>query len=129
MNCATDMPPSFWGAGISVAKTYLDEGNMLNNIETLSGFVVDVCCLREWLQDEIWERVQTHSRECILQGSHIESGFALIQDDRTVAVLDSDATPLVIDTVLQSENETGIRLRVEREMKNEKMRSVLITEM
>jgi len=101
---------------------------MFKKIETINGFVVDLACLRVWPQDEIWERAKNHSRECSLQGHHIESGFALVQDNWDIALLDSSATPLVIDALQQSGNETGIRLRVEREMEYDEMKSILITE-
>lgn len=101
---------------------------MFKKIETINGYIVDLACLRVWPQDEIYERAKSHSRECSLQGNHIESGFALVQDNWDVALLDSWATPLVIDALQQSKNETGIRLRVEREMEYEQMKSILITE-
>lgn len=102
---------------------------MLGRTETVAGYVVDLLCVRTWFQDDIWERGRMHTRECALRGCSIESGYALIQDDRSIAVLDPEATPLVVDAIMQSKSEIGIRLRVEREQDGDRARSVLVAEM
>ena len=101
---------------------------MLGKTETITGYVVDLSCARSWSIDQLWERARKYSRECALKGTAIESGYALVQDDQTLVMLDPEATPLIVDAINLSGIEVGIRLRVERETVEGKMKTMLVTE-
>ena len=101
---------------------------MLGKTERITGYVVDLLCARSWSVDEFWEKARKHTRECALKGAAIESGYALVQDDQTAVMLDPEATPLIIDAISLSNIEIGIRLKVERETVEGKMRTVLVAE-
>lgn len=82
--------------------------------ETLDGYVIDVGCVRKNARDDLLEKARTHSRECALMGHCVESGYGIVTEDDQLTVLDSEATPKVVDVVGESETQEGIRLRVER---------------
>lgn len=100
----------------------------MRKTESLSGYIVDYNCARRWPVDEIFRNARMHSKECSLEGTAIESGFVLVPDPQTILLVDPNATPLIIDILLSSENEIGIQLRIERELRDNEMRSVLVTE-
>lgn len=83
--------------------------------ETLTGYVIDVGCVRKNARDDLLEKARTHSRDCALMGHCVESGYGIVTDDDELTVLDSDATRQVVDAVENSNTEEGIRLRVQRE--------------
>lgn len=101
---------------------------MLIQTESIVGFVVDMICLREWPVHEIYERASRHERECALQGNHVESGYAIIQDDQVPVFLDPEATPLILEILLEAALDRGLRVRVERELIQNSMRTVLVSE-
>ncbi len=96
--------------------------------EQITGYIVDIHAIREWPRYEYWERARIYPRECNLQGCALESGFAIIEDDQTLILLDTQATSLITDVLSLSRVETGVRLIVEREQHNGSMRTVLVTE-
>jgi hypothetical protein len=99
---------------------------MTRRIEILEGFVVDIRCVRLWPHDEVRVRAREHARECLLKGAHMETGYALITDEGSAVLLDTDATPLIIDVLQQLTNRTGICVRAEREWDGERMKTVLV---
>jgi hypothetical protein len=101
---------------------------MIKKTEILSGYVVDCYSLRSWPIENLFERARSHSKEFSLRGHAIESGFALISFPSVIHLTDPHATPLILDILFSTESETGIQLRVERELQNDEMKSVLVTE-
>ena len=101
---------------------------MIKKTEILSGYLVDCHCVRTWPIDNVFEKARTHSKECSLLGQAIESGFALISYPSVIQIIDPHATPLILDILFSTESETGIQLRIERELQHEEMKSVLVTE-
>lgn len=67
--------------------------------ETLEGYVVDIACVRKFARNALAERAREHTRECALMGHCVESGYALVTAEGEVSILDSKATPLVVDAV------------------------------
>ena len=82
--------------------------------ESLEGHVVDIACVRKYPRAELAERAREHTRECVLMGHCIESGYALVGDDGAVTLLDHEATPRVVQAVTGTDRARGIRLRVQR---------------
>lgn len=66
------------------------------HIETLDGDVVDIACVRKYARSSLAERAREHTRECALMGHCVESGYALVAVNGQVALLDSEATPIVL---------------------------------
>ena len=83
--------------------------------ETLDGYVIDVGCIRKNARDELLEKARTHSRECALMGHCVESGYGIVTEDDRLTVLDSGATPKIVNVVGDSQTEEGITLRVQRQ--------------
>ncbi len=96
--------------------------------ETLDGYVIDVGCIRKNARDELLEKARTHSRECALMGHCVESGYGIVTEDDRLTVLDSEATPKIVNTVEGSDTEEGIRLRVQREEQDGSMETTSIEE-
>ncbi|WP_436927642.1 hypothetical protein [Halosimplex amylolyticum] len=96
--------------------------------ETLDGYVIDVGCIRKNSRDELLEKARTHTRECALMGHCIESGYGIVTEDDRLTVLDSEATPEVVDEVEASDTESGILLRVQRERNDEAMETTDVRE-
>lgn len=92
--------------------------------EELHGFVMDVACLRRCPQEELVQRAREHTRECALEGHCVESGYALIDANGRVAVLDAEATPKIAEVVRASRRGDGIRLRVKRSTHEGRMRTL-----
>lgn len=85
--------------------------------ETLEGYVVDIACLRKYPRAEWDTRARAHTRRCALMGHCVESGYGLVSEG-TVALLDHDATPIVMDALNRSSHDAGLRLRVTRHLKD-----------
>lgn len=96
--------------------------------ETVEGYVIDVGCIRKNARDELLESARTHSRECALMGHCVESGYGIVTDEDQLIVLDSEATPEIVDTVERSDTEEGIRLRVERDEQDGSMETTTVEE-
>ena len=96
--------------------------------ETLNGYVIDVGCIRKNARDEVLEKARTHSRDCALMGHCVESGYGIVTEDDRLTVLDSEATPKIVNTVEESDTEEGIRLRVQREEQDGSMETTSIEE-
>ena len=101
----------------------------MSTTETLDGYVIDVGCIRKNARDELLDRARTHTRECALMGHCVESGYGIVTDEDRLTVLDSEATPDVVDVVEGSETEEGIRLRVRREEREGKMETTDVEEL
>lgn len=98
--------------------------------EVLEGYVVDIACLRKWPQAELLSRATKHSKECVLMGHCLESGYGLVDAGGRSLLLDSEATRPVIEAVRLCPRERGIKLRVEREQRNHELvtRSVVVND-
>ena len=101
---------------------------MQKKTEILSGYVVDFNCARSWATDELFEKARSHPNECSLHGEAIESGFVLVNYQSGVQLIDHYATPLIVELLQSTRSEIGIQLRIERELQDDEMRSVLVTE-
>lgn len=101
---------------------------MAQSTETLEGYVVDIICIRNYPQDELLERAKVHTRDCGLHGHCIESGYALVNDDGRLMLLDPKATWHVLETIRMSGLQKGIKLRAVRQMKNGDMETTAVEE-
>ena len=97
-------------------------------METVDGYVIDVGCIRKNPRDELLEKARTHSRECALMGHCVESGYGIVTEDDRVTILDSEATPEIVNIVTESDTEEGIRLRVRREEQDGTMETTSVEE-
>ena len=100
------------------------------NREVLEGYIVDIACLRKYPHSQVAQRAVDHSRDCVLMGHCIESGYGLVDNDGQILLLDTQATRAVIESVSRAIQSRGIRIRVRREMENGEMltRSVELAE-
>lgn len=89
--------------------------------EDVTGYLVDLACLRRYAHDEMLTRARVHSRACALMPHCVESGYGLVTEQGRVIPLDVAATPLVYDAVRQSAQERGIRARVSRTRSDQEM--------
>ena len=94
--------------------------------EVLEGYVVDVACLRKYPLDELLGRAQRHTRACALMAHCIESGYGLVGEDGGLALLDANATVMVVEALRSIYLEKGVRLRITREAKGESMETVRV---
>lgn len=101
---------------------------MSTRTETAEGYVVDIACIRKYPQAELIERARAHTKECALMGHCAESGYGLVSDTGSVALLEPAATPGVLDAIRGSDREQGIKLRATREMQGEEMRTTGVEE-
>lgn len=96
--------------------------------ETVEGYVVDTACIRKYPGEELLARARTHTRECALMGHCIESGYSLVSDNGRVTVLDTEATPLVVTALRNSDKGQGIKLRATRKMQKNEMETSHVEE-
>ncbi|SFS09878.1 hypothetical protein SAMN05216559_3606 [Halomicrobium zhouii] len=101
---------------------------MSNDAETVEGYVMDAGCIRKNARDELLEKARVHTRDCALMGHCIESGYGIVTEADRVTMLDSEATPQIVNVVEQSDTEEGIQLRVAREVRDGAMVTVAVTE-
>lgn len=101
---------------------------MSNRAETLEGFVIDIACVRKYPHEALLKRAREHTKQCALMGHCVESGYGLINDRGQAALLDSEATQLVVGAVGRSVRDRGIRLRAVREMHGEEMKTTAVEE-
>lgn len=87
--------------------------------EVIEGYVVEMACLRKYPRHDTLRRAREHSRQCLLMGPCVESGFALVSDDDRVTVLDSEATRQILAVVQQGNRAGGIKLRLKRALRDE----------
>jgi len=100
----------------------------MSSTETQEGYVIDVGCIRKNVRDELLSKARTHTRDCALMGHCIESGYGIVTENDRLVLLDADATPKVVDTVEESDTETGIRLKIQREKHDGAMSTMDIKE-
>ncbi len=96
--------------------------------EEVTGYVVDVGCIRKWPRERMGEWAREHTRACALMGHCLESGYGLVDEEGRIALLDSAATLKVVDAVRASERERGIRLRASRRAHGDKMETEIVEE-
>lgn len=96
--------------------------------EVLEGYVIDNGCVRKNAREDLLEKARIHSSDCALMGHCVESGYTLVNEDDGMAMLDAEATPKVVHAVEESDEEEGIRLRVERERRDGEMQTVSVEE-
>ena len=82
--------------------------------EVLEGHVMDIACIRKAPAEELRDRAAGHSTDCGLMGHCIESGYGLIDDEGRVHLLDPAATAAVVQHLLETSEEHGLRLVVRR---------------
>ena len=97
--------------------------------EVLEGYVVDQACLRKYPQDELLQRAREHTTECALMGHCMESGYGLVDDEGRPLLLEPASTTRVVEALRSTDQERGVRLRATREMQEEEMRTVDVTEL
>ena len=96
------------------------------NKEVLEGYVVDIICLRHMPPSQYTEQAKEHTTTCALMGHCVESGYGLVGEQNTLVVLDPKATPRVVALLKKTNKEKGVRLRVEREKKDEEMETTKV---
>lgn len=101
---------------------------MGNDTESVTGYVIDVACIRKNPRDDLLEKARTHSTECALMGHCVESGYGLVTEDDRLTLLDPEATPKVVEVVGKSDTEQGIRLKVTRTQRDGTMETMVVTE-
>ena len=82
--------------------------------EELTGLVVDIACLRKYRRSEVVEKAKEHTRECLLMGHCIESGYGLVTDTGEIRLLDTLATPRIVALVSEDGRDRGNKLKVLR---------------
>ena len=102
--------------------------NQTQRKETLEGYVVDIACLRSMPAAKLGEQAIEHTTACALMGHCIESGYGLIDEENKMVLLNSEATPRIVDLLKKTDTEKGVRLKVEREEKEGKMKTTKISE-
>lgn len=99
-----------------------------NATETLEGYVVDIACLRTIPAAKIGESAKMHTTACALMGHCIESGYGLVDDNGKMTLLDPKATKHVVEALISTSKEKGVRLRVMREENDGAMETVSVEE-
>ena len=89
--------------------------------ETLTGYVVDIACLRRYPQDEYSERARRHTTDCALMGHCVESGYAVVSDEGGARLLDTQATRHVVAALEAANADRGVHLVVERRQREREM--------
>ncbi|MBL0422566.1 hypothetical protein JI739_19630 [Ramlibacter sp. AW1] len=97
------------------------------NPEVTTGFVLDIACIRKYPKSDLVQRGREHSVACALMGHCVESGYALVQPDGSITLLDSAATPLVVKALVNAPHGSGVLLEVSRERDGEDMKTVSVT--
>lgn len=92
--------------------------------EVLEGHVMDFACIRKAPADDLVRQAAEHRTECGLMGHCIESGYGLIDDEGRVHALDPDATAPIVQHLLETSAEHGLRLLVRRRREGEAMHTV-----
>lgn len=101
---------------------------MATDIETLEGYVIDIACVRKNPRGDLLTKAETHTKECALTGHCVESGYAVVTEDDTLALLDAGATPRIVEVVENSKDEQGHRVRVERGREDGEMTTTTVEE-
>lgn len=92
--------------------------------ETLVGYLIDIACVRKAPSTELLDRASVHTTECALMGHCIESGFALVNDDGQLHLLEPGVTTDVVRELLSTDVDHGLQLRVVRERDGHEMHTV-----
>lgn len=94
--------------------------------ESWAGYVIDIACLRQAPSADLLDRASVHATACGLMGHCIESGFAVVDYDGGVHLLEPDATTDVVRELLRSGVDEGLVLHVVRELDGHEMRTVKV---
>ena len=63
---------------------------------------------------------------CNLEGHCVEGDYGLVSESGETFLLDSEATPMVLNAVQQSTRERGIKLRAYRESRDGEMQTTRV---
>lgn len=94
-----------------------------------TGWLVDIACLRRYAGGELARRASVHTTACARMGHCVESGYGLVDPEGRLHLLDTHATPLVVDLLRTTENEQGIRIEAERHSQDGEMETVAVREL
>lgn len=97
--------------------------------ETIEGYVVDIECVRGYPRDDTLRRARQHTRECLLMGHCIESGYAIVGEDDRVTLLDAQATHRVLQVAQKSAQAKGLKLCVKRTTRDGAMETFAVEEL
>ncbi len=89
--------------------------------ETVEGYVVDIACIRKYPRGELLSRAKEHTQECATMGHCVESGYGLISDEDVLTLLETKATPRVLDVLEAAGNVKGVKLRATRRLREGEM--------
>ena len=90
---------------------------------------MDIDCLRTISSAKIRESAKTHTTACTLMGHCIESsGYGLVDDNGKMTLLDPKATKHVVEALMKTTKEKGVRLRVALEEKDAGVETVSVNE-
>lgn len=92
--------------------------------EAPQGYAVDLACLRKYPHAELVDRARQHTIECAVMGHRVESGYALVDEEGELFLLDPDATPHVLADLNRTQLQQGVALRGQREMHNGEMKTL-----
>lgn len=92
--------------------------------ETWVGYVIDIGCVRKAPSAEILQRASVHTTECALMGHCVESGFALVDYDGRLHLLEPASTAEVVRQLVATDVDEGFRLQIVRERDGDEMRTV-----
>lgn len=95
--------------------------------EVLEGYVVDIICLRKMSPSNYTADAKEHTTACAIMGHCVESGYGLAGEENDLKLLDPKATPLVAELLTKTDQAKGVRLKVERQQKNEEMETVKVS--
>lgn len=85
-------------------------------------------CVRKYPRGGLVDCAREHTRRCALMGHCVESGYALIDDQDRMTLLDAKATLLIVAALEDSERDHGIRLRATREAQGHEMETSAVEE-
>lgn len=94
--------------------------------EIITGYLVDLACIRRFPKDEMIERGINHTLKCATMGHCVESGYGIIDETGQVTVLDTKATPLVFKALNSIQQKRGIQLCATRRNEEDEMKTVAV---
>lgn len=101
---------------------------MTSDLEMFEGYVVDIACLRKYPKGGVVARARSHTKSCAVMGHCVESGYALINNDGDILLLEPAITPKVLQLLYESPMQAGIRIQVKRRWAGEGMRTESVDE-
>ena len=97
--------------------------------ECATGWLVDIACLRRYAPGDVARRAAIHTTACARMGHCVESGYGVVDRGGRLRLLDTHATPMIVQLLRTTEQEQGLWIEADRQSDDGDLETVAVWEL